>query len=214
MGHNPLVHVAHAAKAGFLDRMVPPFRGSVQARTRCGLACLANPVPVDGVKAAGAQPQRDRRGDPGLRQRGRRGSALTAAAGAPDDEPGVRLLAVLDAELAGPDGVRVVRLPAHVNLPAAMDVRAALDAELLDGVTVLVADLAATAALSLEGLQALLLARAAATRRGAELRLSAVQPPVLRYMALMGTTGMFPLYASVDEARAMPQAEPPPPPAP
>jgi hypothetical protein len=59
---------------------------------------------------------------------------------------------------AGLDGVRVVPLPAHVDVSNAMSVHAALEAELRAGVT----DLAATASLGLEGLQVLLLTRAAA----------------------------------------------------
>src|SRR6202034_152713 len=62
---------------------------------------------------------------------------------------------------AGLDGVRVVPLPAHVDVSNAMSVHAALEAELRAGVT----DLAATASLGLEGLQVLLLTRAAAARQ-------------------------------------------------
>jgi anti-sigma B factor antagonist len=107
-----------------------------------------------------------------------------------------------DGEPAGLDGVRVVRLPGCVDVGNAMDVRAALAGELRDGVRVLVADLAATASLALEGLQVLVLVRAAAARRGAELRLAAARPAVARYLELTGTARMFPLYDSVDRARA------------
>jgi anti-sigma B factor antagonist len=106
----------------------------------------------------------------------------------------------------------VVPFPAEVGVENAMDVRAALDGELRDGVTVLVADLAATTRLSLEGLQVLVLVRAAARRRGAELRLAAVQPAVLRFMEVTGTARIFPLYASTDQARAAWAGSSPPPP--
>jgi anti-anti-sigma factor len=115
-----------------------------------------------------------------------------------------------DAGPGGLGGVRVVPLPARVDVSNAMSVHAALEAELRDGVTVLVADLTATASLGLEGLQVLLLARAAAARQGARLRLAAVQPAVLRYMHLTGTARMFSLH-TVDQARAGRQDEPPQP---
>jgi anti-sigma B factor antagonist len=106
----------------------------------------------------------------------------------------------------------VVPFPAEVDAENAMDVRAALDGELRDGVTVLVADLAATTSLTLEGLQVLVLVRAAARRRGAELRLAAVQPAVLRFMEMTGTARIFPLYGSTDQARAASAGRSPPPP--
>jgi anti-anti-sigma factor len=114
---------------------------------------------------------------------------------------------VADDGPAGLDGVRVVPLPAHVDVSNAMSVHAALEAELRAGVT----DLAATASLGLEGLQVLLLTRAAAARQGARLRLAAVQPAVLRYMTLTGTARMFSLHDTVDQARADRQDEPPQP---
>lgn len=82
---------------------------------------------------------------------------------------------------------------------------------LAGGVRVLIADMAATTTLTLEGLQVLVLVRATAARQGARLRLASLQPPVLRYMGMTGTKRLFPLYDSVEHARAVPEAEPPEP---
>jgi anti-sigma B factor antagonist len=69
-------------------------------------------------------------------------------------------------------------------------------------VPVLVADLGATKMLSLEGLQALLLVRAAAARRGAQLRLASLRPHVRVKMELTGTVRLFSLYDTVEQACA------------
>lgn len=84
-----------------------------------------------------------------------------------------------------------------------MDVRAELCWMLVDGVRVLIADMAATKTLSLEGLHALLLVRTAASRRGVQLRLASLRPHVRRFMDLTGADRMFSLYNSVEHARAV-----------
>lgn len=99
------------------------------------------------------------------------------------------------------DSTRVARLPAVLDLTNAMNVRSELDELLVNGVTVLIADMTATLTLTLEGLQALVLVRAAAARRGAQLRLAAPQPAVRRYLNLTGTSGLFPLYDTTGQAR-------------
>lgn len=109
------------------------------------------------------------------------------------------------------DGVRVAALPAAVDVANAMDVRHELSEMVRDGVTVLVADMAATTSLSLEGLQVLLLARTTAARRGAQLRLAAIRPHILRFMELTGTSRLFSLYPSVKAAREARVNEPPEP---
>jgi len=101
------------------------------------------------------------------------------------------------------DGVRVVKLPPVVDVANAMDVRAELAGMLVDGVTVLVADMAATTTLTLEGLQVLVLVRSAARGKGAQLRLASIQPPVRRFMGLAGADQLFRLYESVELARAV-----------
>src|ERR1700733_2029681 len=106
---------------------------------------------------------------------------------------------------AGPglnDGVRVAQLPAVVDVADAMDLRAELAELLTNGTAVLVADLGATNMLSLEGLQALVLVRAAAARRGSQLRLGSLRPPVRVKMELTGTVRLFSLYDTVEQACA------------
>jgi len=62
-------------------------------------------------------------------------------------------------------GVRVAVLPAAVDVASAMQVRDGLVSLLTDGVLVLIADMSATTALSIEGVHSLVLVRAAARRR-------------------------------------------------
>jgi anti-anti-sigma factor len=95
----------------------------------------------------------------------------------------------------------VAKLPAVLDLANAMDVRNELDELLVNGVTILIADMTATTTLALEGLQALVLVRATAIRRGSQLRLAAPQPAVRQYMNLTGTSGLIPLYDTIDQAR-------------
>lgn len=99
------------------------------------------------------------------------------------------------------DGIRVVTLPAEIDLDSAEDVRTAVARALAAGVTVLVADMTATVYCTLEGVQALLRARRAAEAAGAQLRLAAVRPAVQRVLDLRGTSGLLRLYPSLDAAR-------------
>lgn len=125
----------------------------------------------------------------------------TAARAAVRERRPVSPADVTDAGTGPDDGVRVARLPPVVDIANAAGVRAELGGLLADGVRVLVADMTATTALSMEGVHSLLLVRTLAKKRGAQLRLAAVNPRVRRYMALTGTDQLFPLYASVDHAR-------------
>lgn len=98
------------------------------------------------------------------------------------------------------DGVRVVALPAEIDLDSAGRVHAALTSALAGDITVLVADMTATAYCSLEGVQALLRARRAAEAAGAQFRLAAVQPAVRRVLDLTGTSGLLRLYPAPEAA--------------
>ena len=91
--------------------------------------------------------------------------------------------------------------PPAVALDSAGQVRAALAGALAAGVTVLVADMTATAYCSLEGVHALLRARRAAEAAGAQLRLAAVRPAVRRALELTGTSGLLPVYRTLEAAR-------------
>ena len=111
-----------------------------------------------------------------------------------------------DAEPGVLAGVRVAVLPAAVDVASAMQVRDELVGLLADGVFVLIADMSATTALTIEGVHSLVLVRAAARRRGAEFRLAGLRRDVLRFMVRTGTERMFSLYDSVEHAR---ESEPP-----
>ncbi|MGH3275746.1 MAG: STAS domain-containing protein [Streptosporangiaceae bacterium] len=108
---------------------------------------------------------------------------------------------MLDEGLTEPGGVRIVRLPAVIDVTNAMNVREELNAFLGHGVAVLIADLTATATLTLEGLQVLLLTRARAQRDSTHLRLAAPGFAVRRYMEVTGTARLFDLYGTVEQAR-------------
>jgi len=100
-----------------------------------------------------------------------------------------------------PDSTRVVYLPAAVDLDSAGQVRAALASALAAGVTVLIADMTATAYCTLEGVHALLQARRAAEAAGAQFRLAAVRPGVQRALEMTGTSGLLPMYPTLEAAR-------------
>lgn len=100
-----------------------------------------------------------------------------------------------------PDGIRVVRLPAEIDLGTAGQVRAALTSALTPGVTVLVADMTATGYCTLEGVQALMQARRAAEAAGAQLRLAAMRPAVRRVLDRTGTSGLLRQYPGLEAAR-------------
>lgn len=122
------------------------------------------------------------------------------------------LLSVTDVQPRPNGTVRVAQLPPVIDVANAIDVSAGLIDMLTAGTTVLIGDMAATAALSLEGLQALLLARAAASRHGAQLRLASIRPHVRRYMELTEAQLLLPLYDSVEQARAATAGSSPEPP--
>lgn len=103
------------------------------------------------------------------------------------------------------DEVRVVTMPAELDLASAARVRAAL-LQALDGARVLVADMAAVRWCTLEGVHALLQACAAAARAGAQLRLAAASPAIRRVLERTGATQVLRLYPSLEEARSDPAA--------
>ena len=70
-----------------------------------------------------------------------------------------------------------------------------------DDVTVLIADMAATTTLTLEGLQVLISAQKMAAQRGTGLRLAAARRNVLKFMDITGTRRLFSSHSSVEEAR-------------
>ena len=105
------------------------------------------------------------------------------------------------AAAAGSDGVRVIALPAGIDLNGAEQVQAALTRGLAAGVTVLIADMTTTAYCTLEGVQALLRARRAAAAAGAQFRLAAVRPAVQRVLEMTGTSVLLRMYPTLEAAR-------------
>jgi anti-sigma B factor antagonist len=87
-----------------------------------------------------------------------------------------------------------------VDAANAAQVRAELGGLLGDDVTVLIADMAATTTLTLEGLQVLISAQKMAAQRGTGLRLAAARPNVLKFMDITGTRRLFSSHSSVEEA--------------
>jgi len=94
-------------------------------------------------------------------------------------------------------------MPAELDLASAAQVRTAL-MQAVDGARVLVADMAATSSCTLEGVQVLLQARAAAARAGAQLRLAAAGPAIRRVLERTGTDRVLRLYPSLEEAQSDP----------
>jgi len=94
-------------------------------------------------------------------------------------------------------------MPAEIDLASAAQVRAAL-VQALEDAAVVVADMTTTTRCTLEGVQALLRARAAVAAAGAQLRLAAVSPAIRRVLERTGTFQHLQLYPSLDAARAAP----------
>jgi anti-sigma B factor antagonist len=101
----------------------------------------------------------------------------------------------------GPEGIRVITLPPHLDMTNADQVRDDL-IQALDGRGALAADMTATLYCTLEGLQALLAAHVAAAAAGAQLRIAAVSPQVRRRLQLTGADQVLHLYPSLDAALA------------
>lgn len=95
---------------------------------------------------------------------------------------------------------RVVALPDLLDHDSADQVEAALTVTLATGLVV-IADLAATSYCTLEGLAALLRARATVTAAGAQLRLAGAGPAIRQLLERTGTGQMLERYATVTAAR-------------
>ncbi|HEU5421027.1 MAG TPA: STAS domain-containing protein [Streptosporangiaceae bacterium] len=119
---------------------------------------------------------------------------IVAAAGPP-----AQLISLV---AASQGGVQVMTLPAELDHGSAEQAGTALARALAGGATVLIADMTATAYCSLEGVHALLRARAAASAAGAQLRLAAVQPVVRRVLKVTGASILLHPFPTVSAARA------------
>ena len=107
------------------------------------------------------------------------------------------------------DGFRVVTLPAGIDLDNAEQVHTMLTGVLAAGVSVVVADMAATGYCTLEGVQALLRAHRATGAAGAQLRLAQVRPGIQRVLELTGTIRLLRPYPTLDAAEPAKRPGPP-----
>jgi anti-anti-sigma factor len=98
--------------------------------------------------------------------------------------------------------VTVVQINGSVDSLTADRLATACSLQLSQDRVMLVADLSGVQYTSSAGLRALLTTMKDARRRGGDLRLASVQPPVLRVLELSGFTGILNLFPDVDTAVA------------
>lgn len=96
----------------------------------------------------------------------------------------------------------VVALPAQIDATSADSVSDQLRAAFGVGVTVVVADMTLTTFCDSCGVRSLVLASKQAAASHAELRLAIGSARVLRTLQVLGLTGTFDIYRSVDDALA------------
>ncbi|HUN33007.1 MAG TPA: STAS domain-containing protein [Trebonia sp.] len=94
----------------------------------------------------------------------------------------------------------VVRLPAEVDLTSADRLREALLAVLSSGARALIIDMTATTFCDSAAIGAITRAARRAAAAGAEIRLAACAPPVLRILDLLGIDRVVAVYPTVAEA--------------
>ena len=108
---------------------------------------------------------------------------------------------------ARPDGVDVV-VTGEVDIDTAAQLRTRLLAAVRDH-DLVVLDLSGVTFMDSQGLSVLIRAAAAATARGAELRVEKVSDRVLRLLELAGLTALFPLAAVPADRAGADQVSPP-----
>ncbi|MFB8172727.1 STAS domain-containing protein [Kitasatospora purpeofusca] len=118
----------------------------------------------------------------------------TAAAGAPAARP-----------QPADDGAAVCVLVGDLDIETLPPAEQALDEALRTRPSVLVVDLEQVGFCDSSGLNLLLKTRLSATAAGAELRLAAASPTVLRLLELTGADTVFRLHPSVADALAAPR---------
>ena len=91
----------------------------------------------------------------------------------------------------------IVTLPEEIDIGNARRVGRELCAAFRPGVTVVIADLSATQFCDSSGVRSLLLARDAAERGDAELRLVIPAAPVLRVLSVLGLDRLLRIYPSL-----------------
>lgn len=98
-------------------------------------------------------------------------------------------------------GTVVVRLPAEVDLTVADSLREVLLAVLNQGARALIVDMTSTTFCDSAAIHALTRAARRADASGAEIRLAACAPPVLRIFSLLGIDRVVGVHSTVPEAR-------------
>jgi anti-anti-sigma factor len=99
--------------------------------------------------------------------------------------------------------VAVVRIPAEVDLKNAEDVQAGLFEAVGSGAAVVIADMTGTTFTDSMGARALVLAHKIAVEQGAELRVAASSPSVLRVLSMLKLDRYLSVYPSVAQAQAV-----------
>ena len=99
-------------------------------------------------------------------------------------------------------GPVVVKFPEEFDLSNAGEVAERLRAAIAPGVSVVVADLSATAFCDSSGVRIMLLARDWASADNVELRLAVPPGPTLVVLKLLTLDELLPIYPSLDEAVA------------
>lgn len=106
----------------------------------------------------------------------------------------------MEIELSSSGEITVVGIRGSVDGLTADDLMRALAERVSEGATRLVADCSALDYTSSAGLRSLLGAVKLARQHGGDLRLAAVQPPVLRVLDLSGFTSILKYYPDVQSA--------------
>jgi anti-sigma B factor antagonist len=97
-------------------------------------------------------------------------------------------------------GAVVVRLPTEVDLTSADSLREALLAVLNQGAYALIVDMTPTTFCDSAAIHSITRAARRAAASGAEIRLAASTPPVLRILSLLGIDRVLGVYPTLDEA--------------
>jgi anti-anti-sigma factor len=95
----------------------------------------------------------------------------------------------------------VVRIPAEVDLENAEDVQAELFEAVSSGAAVVIADMTGTTFTDSMGARALVLAHKIAAEQGAELRVAAPSPSVLRVLSMLKLDTYLSVYSTVAQAQ-------------
>lgn len=98
------------------------------------------------------------------------------------------------------NGEAVVILPTEIDVTNAGQMGEDLIAAIQPGLTTLIADMTGTVFCDCSGVSALVRVHRAATDKGAELRLVATGPTVLRVLTLTGADQMLKIYPSLPMA--------------